>query len=122
MPSGEVPDAIVDALRAICLALPEVEEAPMSRGYRWVIRKRTFSYLVPVEGPDSDVVVTVFRSQPPEVAALHNAGHPFFPWGERYVGMVLDDKTDWAEVGELIADSYCIIAPKKLAAQVYATR
>ena len=113
-------DPILEALRPICLALPQVEEAPMSRGYRWVIRKRTFAYLVAVEEDDREVIVTVFRSQPPELAALQNAGHPFFPWGQKYVGMVLTEKTDWSEVAELIADSYCIAAPKKLAAQVNA--
>ena len=114
-------DDILDALRAICLALPEAVEAGMSNGYRWVIRKRTFAYLVTVDAPDGgEVIVTVFRSEPPELAALQNAGHPFFAWGQKYVGLVLGDTTDWAEVAELIADSYCIAAPKKLAAQVNA--
>jgi hypothetical protein len=111
-------DAALAALRAICLGLPEVEEAPNSRGFRWMVRKRTIAYLVPVDGPDGDVIVTVFRSQPPELAALHNAGHPFFAWGTNWVGMVIEDATDWTEVAELITDSYCITAPKKLAAQV----
>jgi len=113
-------DDLLDALRPICLALPEVVEAPMSNGYRWAIRKRTIAYLVSVDGDDGEVIVTVFRSQPPELAALQNAGHPFFSWGEKWVGMVLGDTTDWSEVAELIADSYCIAAPKKLAAQVNA--
>jgi hypothetical protein len=115
-------DDVLEPMRTICVALPEVEEKPMSNGYRWAVRKRTFSYLVEVNGPDGDVVVTVFRSQPPELAALQNAGHPFFAWGTNWVGMVLDAATDWTEVGELVADSYCIAAPKKLAAQVYAAR
>ena len=114
-------DDILDAMRPICVALPEVAEASMSNGYRWAIRKRTFAYLVTVDSPEGGkVIVTVFRSEPPELAALQNAGHPFFSWGQKWVGMVLDDKTDWAEVGELITDSYCIAAPKKLAAQVNA--
>ena len=29
--------------------------------------------------------------------------------------MVLDDGTDWDEVAELLAESYCALAPKKLA-------
>jgi hypothetical protein len=29
--------------------------------------------------------------------------------------MLLDDDTDWAELGELLTDSYCIQAPQRLA-------
>ncbi|HEY2812382.1 MAG TPA: MmcQ/YjbR family DNA-binding protein [Acidimicrobiales bacterium] len=32
--------------------------------------------------------------------------------------MIIDDNADWDEVAELITDSYCIQAPKKLAALV----
>jgi hypothetical protein len=31
---------------------------------------------------------------------------------------VLDASTDWDEVGELLTESYCLLAPKKLAASV----
>jgi len=29
-----------------------------------------------------------------------------------------DDRLDWGEVRELVTESYCLLAPKKLAAQV----
>jgi hypothetical protein len=32
--------------------------------------------------------------------------------------MVLDDHTDWEEVAELMTESYCVLAPKKLVALV----
>jgi hypothetical protein len=117
---AEVPDPILDPLRGICLGLPEVQEFPMSAGFRWLVRKRPFAYVHPVDGPNGEVVIMIFRSEPPELAALHNSGHPFFKpgWGKDTVGMVLEDATDWKEVGELVADSYCLVAPKKLAEQV----
>jgi hypothetical protein len=34
------------------------------------------------------------------------------------VGMIIDDGVDWQEVAELVTESYCIVAPKKLVAQV----
>ena len=34
------------------------------------------------------------------------------------MGMVLDNATDWDEVLELVTESYCLLAPKKLVAQV----
>ena len=51
---------------------------------------------------------------------LRNAGHPFFyaGWGRDVVGMVLEDATDWDEVAELLTESYCVLAPKKLVALV----
>ena len=51
---------------------------------------------------------------------LRSAGHPFFyaGWGRDVVGMVLEEDTDWTEVAELLTESYCVLAPKKLVALV----
>jgi hypothetical protein len=51
---------------------------------------------------------------------LRGAGHPFFyaGWGRDVVGMVLERSTDWTEVAELLTESYCVLAPRKLVAQV----
>ena len=51
---------------------------------------------------------------------LRAAGHPFFyaGWGRDVVGMVLDGDPDWDEVAELLTESYCVLAPKKLVALV----
>ena len=61
-----------------------------------------------------------FRADGRRARGAGHAGHPFFyaGWGRDVVGMVLDDATDWDEVAELLTDSYCLLAPKKLAAQV----
>ena len=55
-----------------------------------------------------------------ELHALASGGYPLFraPWGTNVIAMVLDDDTDWDEVGEFLTDSYCEQAPKKLAARV----
>ena len=52
--------------------------------------------------------------------ALANAGPPFYqpPWSPTVVGMVLDGDTDWDELAELLTESYQVLAPKRLAAQV----
>lgn len=34
------------------------------------------------------------------------------------VGLRLDADTDWTEVAELLTESYCVLAPKKLVALV----
>jgi hypothetical protein len=66
------------------------------------------------------VVVLSFRSTGEELEVLRNAGHPFFVlgWGRDAMGMVLDEGTDWDEVRELITESFCVMAPKKLIARV----
>jgi hypothetical protein len=62
----------------------------------------------------------MFRAAGTELDVLRNAGHPFFapPWRADEIGLVLDDDVDWTHVAELVTDSYCAQAPKKLAALV----
>jgi len=44
---------------------------------------------------------------------------PAYVGTKGWIGVQLDDvRTDWEEVAELIATSYCLIAPKRLADQV----
>jgi hypothetical protein len=51
---------------------------------------------------------------------LRRTGRPFFapPWRGDDVGMLLDGDVDWDEVAELLTESYCLLAPKRLAASV----
>jgi hypothetical protein len=117
---SDVPAGIVDRLRSACLSLPEVDEEQAWAGTRWRIRKRTFAHVLTVDNLEGAVTVLTFRSTGPELDALTGAGHPFFrpDWGTNVVGMVLDADVDWAEVSELVTESYCILAPKKLVSLV----
>jgi hypothetical protein len=130
--AGDAPPEIEDRLRAICLALPEAYEEPAWVGTRWRVRKRTFAHLLTAErdwpaayveaaGIDGPMCLVTFRSPGDEIGALVGGGFPFFyaGWGRDVVAMVLDpDDTDWAEVAELLTESYCVLAPKKLVARV----
>ena len=51
---------------------------------------------------------------------LTHAGPPFFyaGWGRNVIGLVLNEGTDWDEVTELMTESYCVLAPRKLVALV----
>ncbi|MFG2164915.1 MmcQ/YjbR family DNA-binding protein [Micromonospora chersina] len=128
---GDVPPEILDRLRPACLGLPEAYEEPAWVGTRWRIRKRTFAHVLTVDpdhqaayaravASDEPICVLTFRSPGDEIAGLLAGGHPFHKadWGADVVVMVLDDGVDWAEVGELLTESYCVLAPKKLAALV----
>ncbi|MGK5441464.1 MmcQ/YjbR family DNA-binding protein [Micromonospora sp. URMC 105] len=128
---GDVPPEILDRLRPVCLGLPQTYEEPAWVGVRWRIRTRTFAhvYLVDDDHPAAHaraaatgqpICVLTFRSPGDEIAGLIAGGHPFFKpdWGVDVVGMVLDDGVDWDEVAELLTESYCVLAPKRLAAVV----
>jgi hypothetical protein len=128
---ADVSPEILAALRAVCRALPEAYEEPAWVGTRWRVRKKTFAHVLVVDegwppayaraaGTKGPVHVLMFRSSGPELGVLRGAGRPFFApvWRADEVGMVLDDGVDWTEVGELVTESYCVLAPKQLRAQI----
>ena len=123
----DVPSETVAALRGVCLGLPDAYEEQAWVGTRWRIRTRTFAHVLMVDsgwppayaraaGADGPISVLTFRSSGAELDALTNAGPPFFKpvWFPDIVGMVLDADVDWDEVAELVTESYCALAPKKL--------
>lgn len=113
----EVPDAILRRLRLACAHLPEAYEEPAYEGVRWRIRKNTLVHVVTRLVETGPVTVMTFHSRGEEHDALLASGDPFFAgWGPGLVAMVLrqDGSTDWEEVKELVTESYCLLAPKKL--------
>jgi len=119
--TDDVPDHTEARLREICLALPDAHEQRAWVGTRWMVRKRTFAHVLGVETADGgSLIVMSFRSAGEEMEMLRNSGHPFFAlgWGRDAIGMVLDVDTDWDEVRELLIESFCVLAPKKLSALV----
>jgi hypothetical protein len=112
-----VPDDITARVRERCLALPDSYEERAWVGTRWMVRKRTFAHVLGLARADAEpLAVLSFRSAGEELEMLRHAGHPFFylGWGRDALGMVLDADTDWEEVRELVVESYCVMAPKKL--------
>ena len=68
----------------------------------------------------SEAVVITFRAEGDDLEMLSQVGPPIFVlgWSNDALAIVIDDRTDWTEVAELVTDSFCLMAPKKLAAQV----
>jgi hypothetical protein len=122
----EVPEEIVERIRALCLALPEVTvrvdeslTSARSTAQSFDIRRRSFCLLVAWEDSTGKPVSRlVLRADPDERDALLSLGHPFFAprAGRDRIMVVLTDDTDWEEIRELVTESYRTIAPKKLAA------
>jgi hypothetical protein len=67
-------------------------------------------------GVADPTTVLTFHATGEELLALAHAGLPFYkpPWSPTIVGMVVDGDTDWAEVGDLVMESYRVRAPRKL--------
>lgn len=131
MGAGEVAPAVVAALRSVCEVLPEAREETAWVGTRWRVRDRTFAHVLVVEAgwppayaraaaTDGPATVLTFRSSGPELDALRGSGSPYFgpPWRADEVGMVLGADVDWAEVAELVTESYCAVAPRALVERV----
>lgn len=113
----EVPDHLLAPLRAIVSALPRCAEEAAWVGVRWRVGGATVAH---VFGGEDQLFRLTFRADPDEVMAFAHLGDPYFRagWGSDVVGLVIDERTDWEEVGELLTDSYCRQAPPALAAQV----
>jgi hypothetical protein len=121
----EVPATIVRHVRAACAHLPEAYEEQAFAGVRWRIRTRTLVHVVTIDEEPDPVTVMWFHAEPAEFDALLAIGHPFSRgWDDGLVTMVLrdDGSTDWGEVKELLTESYCLLAPKKLIALLGAAR
>jgi predicted DNA-binding protein (MmcQ/YjbR family) len=119
---------VVARLGAIALALPETAEEDAWTGVRWRVRGKTFAHVMVAQtgfessfrdltGVTDPTTVLTFHATGEELLALVHAGLPFYkpPWSPTIVGVVLDDDTDWAEVADLVTESYRFCAPRKLA-------
>jgi hypothetical protein len=119
------------AIRELCARLPQTHEEHAWVGIRWKVRGNTFAHLLEVldgrpetfaraAGTAGPATVLTFRSEEPELAALLAGGERFFGplWGRDDVGVLLDERTDWDEIAELVTDSYRLRAPRRLAAQL----
>jgi len=125
-PPVEIPEDIVERIRTLCLALPEVTVRTdysriraRSTAHSFDIRRRSFCLLVAWEDSAGKAVpLLVLRADPEEREVLLSIGHPFFASraGRDRIVVVLTDHTDWEEIRELVTESYRTLAPKKLTA------
>ena len=125
-----VSDSVVSRLRAICLELPEAYEEQAWVGTRWMIRKKNFAHVLAIDSgwppayaraakSDGPLTVVTFRSGA-RLEAPRFSKVPFFKpvWWPDIAGLAIDAATDWDEVADLLTGSYCLLAPKKLVAQI----
>ena len=107
-------------MRGICLALPEAEERPFGGHTAPAFRVRDKLFVMTSEDGTSMTL-----KAPQDVQAILVASDPARFFVPKYVGPkgwvgIRLDRTaaeDWDEVAELITESYCLTAPKRLAAR-----
>ena len=127
----QISNDVLSRLRVVCLDLPEVIEEKAWTGIRWCVSRKNVAHVLEISngwppayakaaatrGP---ACVVTFRLSSDHCAAAKYARAPFFRpvWFPTIGGVVIDARTDWDEVGELIRDSYRVLAPKKLLARM----
>jgi predicted DNA-binding protein (MmcQ/YjbR family) len=108
----------LERMRKLALALPEAtEEITWGTDINFRVRKKIFAF----PGQGGTLTVKADREELP--ALLADARFTPAPYLARGGWVRMDLTTaapDWEEIDELIRTSYCLIAPKKLAAQIAA--
>jgi hypothetical protein len=112
----------VERLRALCLALPEVNERNSHGEPGWFVRgKRQFVALDDHHhGTDRLAFWCAAPINAQQELLAENPQRYFRPpyVGHRgWVGVHIDDDPDWDEIAELVRDAYRQVAPKSLADQ-----
>src|ERR1039457_3218095 len=116
-------DRRLDRLTKICLALPETTRDCHGPHAGFLVRKKTFAYFLNDHHCDGIVAVTC-KVLPSDNKALAGAQPerfylPAYIGPRGWVALRLDvGEVDWDEVSELVACSYRLVAPKRLAALV----
>jgi predicted DNA-binding protein (MmcQ/YjbR family) len=106
-------------LRKICLSLPGAKEVETWDQPTFRVNNKMFAISTSDTDPEHRVTV---KAPPGEQRILLETGHPFFlpsyVGSKGWIGILLDDDSDWSEVAELVEDSYRLIAPKRLIAEL----
>ncbi len=109
----------ISCIRRICLGLPEAYEEETWGEATFRVRRKIFAMAA---GPDGAGTVCM-KALREEQQALLAQGEPYFSpsyvGSKGWIGIDLKSKlVDWAEVGELVRESYRLVAPKRLSADL----
>jgi hypothetical protein len=117
-------DDPVAALRAICMAFPEVTERPSHGAPTWFVRDKKVFVTFWHQGHHDDDFPHLWCAAAPGVQSELIAATPstFFrpPYvGHRgWLGVRMDTGIGWDEVAELCQDAYRAVAPATLVRQL----
>lgn len=119
-----MPPSPLTRLRKLCLALPEAHEVEAWGEPTFRVRNRIFAMYASATTHHGEGRSAVWCKAAPGNQGLMVRAAPdrFFvppyvgPSG--WVGLWIDRKVDWAELAGLLRDSYRLVAPKRLVAQL----
>jgi hypothetical protein len=114
---------VVERLRALCLALPEVSERLSHGEPTWFVRGRKVFVQLSDHHHDDRLGFWCAALGEQRDSLVERPGERFFvpPYvgGRGWLGVYLDVASpDWDEIDELVRTAYRMIAPKTLAARV----
>lgn len=109
----------LQAVRDIALAFPEATERETWGQPTFRVRDKIFvSFGVDDDGRSQ----VTMKAAPGEQESLLAEGEPFFlpqyVGAKGWIGVHVDDETDWRDIAELVVDSYREIAPRSLSERV----
>ncbi len=114
----------LDQLRRISLSLPEAHEVEAWGEPTFRVRNKMFAtYAAPNNHHGAGRTATWCKAPRGQQELLvasdpHRYFVPPYVGPSGWVGIWIDDLEDWGELEEIITESYCLIAPKKLQALV----
>ncbi len=109
----------IQAIRDIALGFPEATERETWGHPTFRVRDKIF---VGCGIDDEGRAQLTMKAAPGEQESLLSEGDPFFMpkyvGSKGWIGIRVDDETDWREIAELVIDSYREIAPKRLSVTI----
>lgn len=121
-------DPLLARLREVALALPGAQER-ITHGRPWFFVKTGFAmYSGHRRGATGGVGQTephcvLVKVDPAEREALladDRFFEPAYLWNKGWLGLLLEESTDWTEVAELVQDSWRLTAPRRLVKELEA--
>ena len=101
---------LLPKLRALCRRLPGTTETVSWGHPTFKVGGKTFSVLEPYRGH----LTLCFKLSPPDAAAARADGRFFatpYIGSQGWVSLIVDGKPDWKLIGELLLNSYWMVAP-----------
>ena len=118
-PTQELPQPLT-RLRHLCLALPEAHEVIAWGEPTFRVRNKMFAMYADADGHHGGGrygvwIKSTFENQDFLVRAAPDRFFvPPYMGPSGWVGVYLEDATDWEELEDLLREGYCLVAPKRL--------
>ena len=119
-----MPPRPITRLRKLCLAFPEAHEVEAWSEPTFRVKNKLFAMYASPSNHHGNGRTSVWLKAAPgeQELCIKRAPDRFFappyvgPSG--WIGVYLDGAVDWQELAEMLRDSYMLVAPKKLRAQL----